>query len=112
MTLYFPLLIFLLFFKSIGVQGYSFNPLAFIVDILDGQAFEVFANIIFFIPLGIILSLFKVSSKKAALFSVLFIVVVESSQYIFELGFFDVADIITNLLGITIGYVFFKKIKL
>ncbi|ANZ95214.1 hypothetical protein BFC19_07400 [Brochothrix thermosphacta] len=107
---YIVIMLYLLFFKSIGVQGFSFNPFGFILDIFNGQSFEVFANILFFIPLGMIYSFYKMNPKKVAVFSLIILILIETIQYVFKLGFFDISDIETNLMGICIGYILFKYV--
>ena len=105
---YFILLFFFLFFKSIGVQGITLNPLSFIADFLSGQAFETFFNIVFFIPLGLLLNYKKISFSKSILISIIGITIIEVIQYIFSLGFFDLGDVVTNTVGIIFGWLFYS----
>ncbi|MEB6087467.1 VanZ family protein [Enterococcus casseliflavus] len=94
--IYCLLLIYLLFFKNIGIQGIEWNPLMFIHDLLSAV---VLLNIVMFIPSGF---LFKFNKKNLLLF-ILIIFLVEISQYVFALGIFDVGDIFTNTCGFIIG---------
>lgn len=94
--IYCLLLIYLLFFKNIGIQGIEWNPLMFIQDLLSAV---VLLNIVMFIPSGF---LFKFNKKNLLLF-ILVIFLVEISQYVFALGIFDVGDIFTNTCGFIIG---------
>lgn len=48
--LYGLLLLYVLFFKNIGVQGYSLNPLSFIGEIKSGSHFVPVMNLLMFIP--------------------------------------------------------------
>lgn len=95
------LLIFLLL-KSPGVQGVNLSFAGFWID-LQYSTFEVVMNIILFIPLGILLAN-KLKIVSTVLLSLIFIITIESIQYIFKLGVFDVIDIATNFSGILIGY--------
>lgn len=105
---YFILLFFFLFFKSIGLRGITLNPLSFIVDFLSGQAFETFFNLIFFIPLGLLLNYKKISFSKSILVSIIGIIIIEAIQYVFSLGFFDLGDVVTNTVGIIFGWLFYS----
>lgn len=94
--IYCLLLIYLLFFKNIGIQGIEWNPLMFIQDLLSAV---VLLNIVMFVPSGF---LFKFNKKNLLLF-ILIIFLVEISQYVFALGIFDFGDIFTNTCGFIIG---------
>lgn len=94
--IYCLLLIYLLFFKNIGIQGIEWNPLMFIQDLLSAV---VLLNIVMFVPSGF---LFKFNKKNLLLF-ILIIFLVEISQYVFALGVFDFGDIFTNTCGFIIG---------
>ena len=113
-SFYFILLLFFLFFKSVGIKGITLNPFSFIQDFLLGQSFEVIANILFFIPLGLLFNFKNISFRKTILISIFSIAIVETIQYIFSLGFFDTGDIVTNVIGVISGwffYVFFKQLN-
>jgi len=73
---------------------------------------NIFGNIIGFVPLGFFLpKLFsnKINNiKKFSLFILLILFTIEILQPIFKVGTFDVADIILNFLGCSIGYTIFK----
>ncbi|NLP27549.1 MAG: VanZ family protein [Clostridia bacterium] len=75
----------------------------------DSQSIIITAmNISFFIPIG-----FLFRNKKGS-FSILIILLVllfvETTQYIFKLGIFDIDDIIFNFIGFVIGYKIIGKI--
>ncbi|MCH4168852.1 MAG: VanZ family protein [Streptococcaceae bacterium] len=95
------LLVFLLL-KSPGIQGVNLSFSGFWID-LQYSTFEVIMNVILFIPLGILLAN-KLKLVSTVILSFLFIIAIESIQYIFKLGVFDVIDIATNFSGILIGY--------
>lgn len=107
--LYGLLLLYVLFFKNIGVQGYSLNPLSFIGEIKSGSHFVPVMNLLMFIPLGCLF----VPSKENLFLSFLVLLLVESCQYVFHLGVFDLGDITLNLASILIGsllhHFFFEK---
>lgn len=104
-ALYFSILFFALFLKSpnSGVYGLALNPFGFLFDLLESP-FEVIVNVLLFIPLGILFSLLSISFKRTFLSSLLLIVIAEVTQFVFKLGFFDLSDVILNLLGVILGY--------
>lgn len=64
-------------------------------------------NIILFIPIGLLLPLCNDRFKKAVLtilVGFILTVGVETAQYVFAIGVFDVDDIISNVLGTILGY--------
>lgn len=91
-------------FKTIGI----YLPRIFSSPI----AFQnIFANILMFIPMGFLLPvLFKKINKIWKCFLVVFIIVfsVEVIQFLTFRGSFDVDDIILNVCGSIIGYLFIK----
>ncbi|HEM3203780.1 TPA: VanZ family protein [Streptococcus suis 8830] len=93
------LLVYLLFFKSIGVRGVNWNLLStFSQDLFLNPTILVF-NLLLFLPLGL---LFSFSWKKLSLF-VGAILLVEACQFFFSLGFFDLGDILLNTSGFALG---------
>lgn len=88
-------------------------------DLINGNyiRFDLWGNIIIFIPLGIYISIFFHQSNlfkntlKVLGISLLF----ESIQYVFAIGAADITDIITNtaggILGIGVYYLLKKLIK-
>ena len=77
---------------------------------------NVFGNIVFFIPIGLLLP--NVSAKKFLrnFFGIVFIcalgsLVLEIMQMITKVGAFDVDDIILNTIGAAIGYLLFVLIR-
>lgn len=74
-------------------------------------AYNLFGNIVLFIPYGIFLPyLFKHLQKlwKVMLFGVITIVCVELLQIITLRGSCDIDDLILNMLGIFIGYMMYR----
>ncbi|MFH6737401.1 VanZ family protein [Streptococcus suis] len=93
------LLVYLLFFKSMGVRGVNWDLLStFSQDLFLNPAILVF-NLLLFLPLGL---LFSFSWKKLSLF-VGAILLVEACQFFFSLGFFDLGDILLNTSGFSLG---------
>ena len=96
---YILLLIYLLFFKSIGVQGFNWNLFStFTQDLFLNPAVLVF-NLLLFFPLGLLVPF---SWKKLTLF-IGAILTIEVCQYAFSLGFFDLGDILLNTIGFVLG---------
>jgi glycopeptide antibiotics resistance protein len=72
------------------------------------------ANIITFIPLGFFTSLlFKRFNKIVVMivYSIIIITVIESLQFVFNVGVFDIDDIILNTLGCITGAALYNLIK-
>ncbi|CYV44799.1 teicoplanin resistance protein VanZ [Streptococcus suis] len=92
------LLVYLLFFKSMGVKGVNWDLLTFSQDLFLNPTILVF-NLLLFLPLGL---LFSFSWKKLSLF-VGAILLVEACQFFFSLGFFDLGDILLNTSGFALG---------
>lgn len=70
------------------------------------------ANLLVFMPMGVYLSYYfknNLSLKVCTIILTLMIVLVEISQLIFRIGFFDIDDVILNVLGGIIGYLLFKS---
>ena len=96
---YILLLIYLLFFKSIGVQGFNWNLFStFTQDLFLNPAVLVF-NLLLFFPLGLLVPF---SWKNVSLF-IGAILIIEVCQYAFSLGFFDLGDILLNTIGFVLG---------
>lgn len=105
-----------------GTRRYNIIPFKTIVDYFmnsEQYSFHVIlinlvANIVAFIPLGFFVSLLFKRFKNIAnmaIFSVLTISCIEITQFIFNVGVFDIDDIILNSLGCIIGFAFYKIIK-
>ncbi|CYW70085.1 teicoplanin resistance protein VanZ [Streptococcus suis] len=98
-TCYGLLLVYLLFFKSMGVRGVNWDLLStFSQELFLNPAILVF-NLLLFLPLGL---LFSFSWEKLSLF-VGAILLVEACQFFFSLGFFDLGDILLNTSGFALG---------
>jgi glycopeptide antibiotics resistance protein len=76
--------------------------------------FNVFGNIVTFIPLGIYFTLFRKDKRLSAnmLFVFLTSLSIEVIQFVFGLGASDIDDIILNCLGGLIGFLIYRVLAL
>ncbi|WP_261828616.1 VanZ family protein [Inconstantimicrobium mannanitabidum] len=107
-TCYFFILAFVLFGRPTAFRKFNFNPL----DILNGlnnfdSIFIYLLNILAFIPIGYIFR--HKGARNMLLIMIPIEFLIETIQYIFKLGIFDINDIILNLIGICIGYIISKN---
>lgn len=106
---YFLVFFVLLFLRTVGIRGLSLNPFSFLHDIMDDSNALLIAimNVAFFIPVGY---LFKNKPVPLALaFFVLLDLGIETTQYLFSRGFFDLGDITLNTIGFSLGYFYFSR---
>lgn len=89
--------------KSRGVQGINLNIMDIISQFMDSPAVLLF-NVLIFIPAGMIFHGRYSHPARPYIVIVVVILLMESCQYLFHLGVFDIVDILTNLAGFTIGY--------
>lgn len=79
----------------------------------DFWDFEIKANILMFIPFGFLLSMvINRLNGIPLLVGLLSSVTIETVQYITHRGVFETDDIITNFMGILIGFIIFMPIKM
>lgn len=97
--LYFAVLIFMLFFKSLGVQGINLNLVAYFRDLFTIDYLVPVFNLLLFVPLGFLFA----PTYKNLLFFLSMIFVCELMQYVLKVGIFDVGDILFNTLGFLFG---------
>ncbi len=71
---------------------------------------NLFGNILLFVPFSIILlRVFKIKNLKfIILWATLLSVFIESNQYLFQVGYADIDDIILNVLGAILGFFVYK----
>lgn len=77
----------------------------------EGFVVNIFGNIFAFSPFGFLLPLLNKSYRKfyiIALLSIIFSLVIETSQLLLKVGVFDVDDILMNSIGGILGYLAFK----
>lgn len=89
--------------KSRGVSGVNFDPSQIVGQFVTSPAVLLF-NVVIFIPAGMLLHLIFNKPARPFMIALALILIMETSQAVFHLGIFDVVDIITNLMGFTIGY--------
>ena len=79
----------------------------------DFWDFEIKANILMFIPYGFLLSMaINRLNGIPLLVGFLFSVTIETVQYFTHRGVFETDDIITNFMGILIGFIIFMPVKM
>jgi glycopeptide antibiotics resistance protein len=93
----------------------SVNLIPFYYDTDAGriQMREVLLNVIVFIPMGLYLKMFAISTGKVILYGFCGSFVFEFCQFLFAIGGSDITDIITNTLGTIVGmclYALLRKI--
>ena len=113
--LYLILIIGLSLFRSYHLYGINLNPLTIADDFRHYHSFTLLlitANIFVYLPLGIYIKYrTRLKNIKSIIFFLAYILLIESLQYIFHKGVFDINDIITNTLGFYLGMVIFSFIK-
>ena len=72
------------------------------------EAVQYIQNILFFIPYGLLFP-WKDSWKRVFVTALVLSIFIELSQFIFNLGWCEVDDVISNTLGAMIGYVVLWK---
>lgn len=77
---------------------------------LEGFIVNIVGNVVAFAPFGFLLPLLNVNYRrfhKIAILSILFSVVIETSQLLLKVGVFDIDDILLNSMGGILGYLCF-----
>ena len=104
-----------------GIQNINLVPfrsiLPYLRNITEPYAFKnIMGNVIIFIPLGFFVSnIFSKKIFKSIIICVAAILAIECVEFIFKIGFFDIDDIILNLLGCLLGicvHLFLDKIDI
>ena len=104
------------------VYEYNLIPFKTIIGYIKGfhnynfdvWVYNLFGNVAVFIPLGFLLPFIlrkNRSISKVLLISFLIILFAETMQLVFQVGVFDVDDILLNLVGCIIGYSIFRLIN-
>ncbi len=110
-TIYFGILLCLLFGKASNTQGFSSDTFGFIDTFLSGNLRVIIVgNVLAFVPIGFLLK--KAGIIKALLYATMLIFAVEGAQYILHVGFFDTGDVFLNVSGIMLGYVIIRFLHL
>lgn len=95
-------------FNTIDLYLYAFNKLNFIIIFNN-----LLGNVLVFMPLGFFLPMFFPKLRNLiwlTFVSFLCTLSVEITQFIFQVGSFDVDDIILNTLGGMMGYIVFLSV--
>ena len=103
--------------RSLGYWNVNLVPFRsiapYIKEIHSNYAFmNIIGNIVSYIPLGFLMPLtFRKyrSFWKVSLRSFVIIIIVESLQFLLLLGYFDVDDIMLNMLSAILGFLFFMS---
>ena len=74
------------------------------------EAVQYLLNILFFIPYGLLFP-WKHNWKRVFMTALVLSISIELSQYIFNLGWCEVDDVISNTLGAMIGYGIWWKVN-
>ena len=75
------------------------------------EAVQYFLNILFFIPYGILFP-WKDNRKRVFVTALVLSVFIELSQFVFNLGWCEVDDVISNTLGAMIGWGVARQISI
>ena len=109
---YFCVLLLALFLRSSVLERiFILNPLTGLIDTFsDSQmTLQSLMNVIIFIPIGYFVR--KLKYYQTLIFSLILSVAIELIQVLLIRGFFDTFDIILYCIGISLGYLIFKKCK-
>lgn len=118
--IYYMILLFnmVLFARYHHVNNYNIIPFNSIIDIFNHGSFysmiiNIFGNLFVFMPLEyFIIELFNVNKLTLNfLISFVMVIMIEIFQFIFQVGVFDIDDIILCTLGMMIFYIFYNKMK-
>jgi len=103
-----------LMFNFGGTQARPANwtPFATILPYLMGEkgfligAINILGNILLLVPIGFFMPLAAPKSnwKSAVLFGIVLALFIELSQVIFQVGIFDIDDVLLNVVGLLLGY--------
>jgi len=114
--LYMAALITMVLFKygfKTGLGSLNLIPFQWVIYPQGMQFKNVFGNIAFFVPFGLLLPLLfrKINAGKAVLIGFLLSLFFEITQYVTDTGGADVDDLILNTCGIVCGALFFLLLK-
>ena len=113
-ALYLILLIWLVLFKleprfwALPQTGRSLNLIPFGASMMQNGGIslsEIIYNALFFVPLGIYLSLLNITEKAwhGIFIGLAISIACEAVQYLFKIGASDITDVLMNTLGAAIG---------
>lgn len=103
---------------SVRIESANFMPtktisrFLFVSKNFRVSAENLLGNIVIFVPLGFLLPIIlrrKVHNLKSIAMTSFFVsLALETSQLIFNLGIFDVDDIMLNMSGAVLGYIIYR----
>ena len=120
--IYLLLLVWLILFKleprfwQLQQTGRSMNLIPFARSMLQNGRIsisEIAYNALFFVPLGIYLSVLDITDRawKRVMTGFLASIAFEGAQYLFAIGASDITDVIMNTLGTALGVLIGIKLK-
>ena len=89
-----------------AIRSWIVNPTV----VNKAEAVQYLLNILFFIPYGLLIP-WKENWKRVFVTALVLSISIELSQYIFNLGWCEVDDVISNTLGAMIGYWIWWKVN-
>lgn len=89
-----------------AIRSWIVNPTV----VNKAEAVQYLLNILFFIPYGLLIP-WKENWKRVFVTALVLSISIELSQYIFNLGWCEVDDVISNTLGALIGYGIWWKVS-
>ena len=89
-----------------AIRAWIVNPTV----VNKAEAVQYLLNILFFIPYGLLIP-WKENWKRVFVTALVLSISIELSQYIFNLGWCEVDDVISNTLGALIGYGIWWKVS-
>lgn len=110
-SIYALVLLITLFGKVDQYQDSNFNPFNFLRLIDFNSPWKManpILNFISFIPLGVLYG-FNLNFRRFCLISLGTIFMIETIQYTYQIGAFELSDILLNFLGCLVGYKFWQK---
>ncbi len=114
--LYMAALITMVLFKygfRTGLGSLNFIPFQFIKYPTDTMFKNIFGNIVFFVPFGLLFPLMfcKMNTWKTILAGFILSLLFEITQYVTDTGGADVDDLILNTCGVILGALFFLMLR-
>lgn len=89
-----------------AIRGWIVNPTV----VNKAEAVQYLLNILFFIPYGLLFP-WNDDWKRVFVTALVLSISIELSQYIFNLGWCEIDDVISNTLGAMIGYWIWWKVS-
>lgn len=98
------------------IRPFPGQSIRFLTQVADPMTFikNVVGNIVLFIPYGFLGLMYPQLRRFSRLFFFFFLLmtVIEFSQFYFKRGFAELDDVLLNVLGMSIGFFFYKRLFL